>query len=237
MESPSAARHPSLEGIAPTALSGRTRTPYGAVGAVVLQVDATVSRCHGLAWLIAQREASLLTRLSALYAEGKDEGWSPDDFTRARLATLRPRRAEINRLGRAYLDELAPGVIDAAHRMRRAGIAVELSSEVAIEALFPVAAALGITPAALHGPSLRFDALGAYRGCDVKPRILATERERDLRDGQPRTLYVGTAQSDLAIDAARELFLSFTGFVTVEGKAPASDSIASFDELAALVAA
>ena len=84
---------------------------------------------------------------------------------------------------------------------------------------------------------MRFDALGAYRGCDVRPRVLATERERDPRDGQPRTLYVGTAQSDLAIDAADGLFLSFTGFVTVDGKASASDSIASFDELAALVAA
>ena len=236
MESPSAVHRPAHESLVPGALTARARTPYGAVGTVVLQVDATVSRCHGLAWLIAQREASLLTRLSAIYAEGKEEGWSAADFIRARLATLRPRRAEINRLGRAYLDELAPGVVDAAHRMRRAGVAVELSSEVGVEALFGVAAALGITPSALHGPSLRFDALGAYRGCDVRPRVLATERERDPRDGQPRTLYVGTAQSDLAIDAADGLFLSFTGFVTVDGKASASDSIASFDELAALVA-
>jgi hypothetical protein len=236
MESPSFLHRSARESIASGLLAGRARHPYGAVGTVVLQVDATVSRCHGLAWLIAQRESSLLARLSAIHAEGKAEGWSADDFTRARLATLRPRRAEINRLGRAYLDELAPGVIDAAHRMRRAGVSVELSSEVAIEALFGVATALGITPAALHGPSLRFDALGAYRGCDVKPRVLAHERERDPRDGQPRTLYVGTAQSDMAIEAADELFLSFTGFVTPEGIAPASDSISSFDELAALVA-
>jgi hypothetical protein len=199
---------------------------------IVLQVDAAVSRCHGLAWLIAQRESSLLGRLSDLQAEGVDEGWSRADFTRARLATLRPRRAEINLLGRVYVDELAPGVADAVRRIRRAGIAVRLSSEVAIEALFGVAAALDVAPDALRGPSLRFDALGAYRGCGVGRDGTGTAREV-----QGRTFYVGTPGSDLALQAGDGVFLPFTGFVTRDGVAAGPESISSFGELAALVGA
>jgi hypothetical protein len=198
----------------------------------VLQVDAAVSRCHGLAWLIAQRESSVLGRLSELQARGITERWSADDFTRARLATLRPRRAEINLLGRVYLDELAPGVAEAVRRIRRAGITVQLSGEVAIEALFGVAAALDVAPDALRGPSLRFDALGAYRGCGVGQDAAAHERDADAG-----VLYVGTTGSDLAVHAGDGPFVSFTGYVMRDGAAAGPESVSSFGELAALVGA
>jgi hypothetical protein len=204
----------------------------GSPSVVVLQVDAAVSRCHGLAWLIAQRESSVLGRLSELQARGIDEGWSADEFTRARLAALRPRRAEINLLGRVYVEELAPGVVEAVRRIRRAGIALQLSGEVAIEALFGVAAALDVAPDALRGPALRFDALGAYRGCAAAQYAATRGREADAS-----ALYVGTTGSDLALHVGDGPFLSFTGYVMRDGVAAGPESVSSFGELAALVGA
>ena len=207
-----------------------TRLPNGVPTVVVLQVDAAVSRCHGLAWLVAQRETGILGRLAELNALSRDEGWSAADLTQARLSVLRPRRAEMNRLSLAYLHELAPGVIDAAHRIRRAGIVVELASEVAIESLFGVATALGVTPSGLRGPTLRFDALGAYRGCEVRPVVESRERGY--------TLGVGTASSDLARVSPADSFVVFTGFVESGDRlAPRVPTASSFGELASWLAA
>jgi hypothetical protein len=104
---------------------------------------------------MAQRDASFLARLSELQADARAEEWTDAQLVCARLAMIRPRRAEVNALGRAYLDALAPGAIDAAHRLRSAGVAIGLSSDVAAESLFGVATALGVMPEDLYAPTVR----------------------------------------------------------------------------------
>lgn len=195
------------------------------IDTIVLQVDGTVTGIQGLAWLAANRDAAMLRRLSELQVEAMASGWSRAEFTRARLGCLRPRRAEVNALGRAYLGAIAPGAVDAAHRMRRAGVGVELSGEVGIEAMLGLADALGVTPDAIHAPRLRFDALGAYTGCDVGARAGASSTART---------FVGTRHSELLVEAESDQFVRFTGFVAHEGPARGT-SVASFAELAALV--
>ena len=202
----------------------RANTRAGDV-TIVLQVDGTVTCIQGLAWLAANRDATTLQRLSELQVEAMVGGWSRAEFIRARLSCLRPRRAEINALGRAYLDAIAPGAVDAAHRMRRAGLGVEISGEVGIEAMLGLADALGVTPDAIHAPRLRFDALGAYTGCDVAPR--------EAVRGVTRT-FVGTRQSELLVQAEGDQFVRYTGFIAHEGPAQGA-SVASFTELATMV--
>jgi hypothetical protein len=194
---------------------------------VVLQVDGVVSRVQGLAWLMSQRDASTLRKLADLQVEAMADGWTADELVRGRLSCLRPRRAEINALGRAYLDGLAPGVVNAAHRIRRAGITVELSGEVGVESLFHVADALGVTPEAINAPRLRFDALGSYSGCDLSGRATASAE-------QGGRLFVGTRQSESLVDGTRDAFVRYTGFVAHEGISSAT-SVASFADLAELV--
>jgi hypothetical protein len=205
---------------------------------VVLQVDSTVSAIQGLAWLIERRDPSVLTRLSELQAEAREEGWTWRDVARARLSVLRPRREEINALGQAYLKAMLPGAVEAAHRMRRAGISVALASEVAAEALFGVANALGVGPADIQAPHLRFDALGAFVSSSL-PMPAAEEESDPLAAGTsspaPRTLYVGTRPSELLTQAQRDSFVAFTGVVAREGVSGARETIGSFAELPALV--
>lgn len=205
----------------------RSRHPFGNVAAVVFQVDATVSSIQGLAWLTDRRDATARTRLAEIEAQAAEEGWTPSEIARARLACLRPRRAELNALGRAYLDALSPGVIDAAHRIRRTGITVGLASDVAVEALFGVANALGVTPSEIHAPSVRFDALGAYAGSDVRVPMST--------NGSPM-VYVGTHRFTLFTHVATSTFVAFTGVVAQEGTAFApSASVSTFSELATLI--
>src|SRR5439155_18194275 len=107
--------------------------------AVVLQVDGTVSRVDGLAWLAARRDDDTMARLADLQRDAAAQRWAWPDLTRARPKHLRPRRAEVNELGAAYLAALVPGAVEAAQALRRAGISVSLASDLAAEALFGVA--------------------------------------------------------------------------------------------------
>jgi hypothetical protein len=205
--------------------------------AVVLQVDATVSAIDGLAWLAARRDAAAGERLAALQREAAAQRWGWADLTRARLKQLRPRRAEVNELGAAYLAALVPGAVDAARALRRAGIAVCLASDVAAEALFGVATALGVSPNELYAPRLRFDAIGAYVGCDLN-----TARVDDASDatGSPasasaaHTMFVGTRRSAVFAPRLTDDFVAFSGVVAREGVSDAVATVATFPELVAV---
>jgi hypothetical protein len=217
--------------------SGRERVESAIPGvdAVVLQVDATVSNIHGLAWLIERRGDDILTRLSELHAQAKVAGWGWAELSRARLSVLRPRRAEINALGQAYLGGMLPGVVDATRRLRRAGIAVSIASEVAQEALFGVANALGLGTAEILAPRLRFDTLGAYVGCDLSALRGGSDVELGEAGADTRTVYVGTRHSDMLAPPEPDAFIAFTGVVAREGVSPSKRSVDSFADLAQLL--
>jgi hypothetical protein len=210
---------------------GSTRSVVRQAGAIVLQVDSAVARVHGLAWLTNQRESAVLRRLADLQAEATAESWTAEQLASARLGVIRPRRSEVNALGQEYLRSLAPGVADAAHRIRRSGISVGLASDVAVEALFGVATALGVTPEDIHAPTVRFDALGFYTGSDV-----ARRRSARTADGVG-CVFIGARPPEFGMQR-EDAFIRFTGFVQQEGipHTEALDTIGSYAELAALVA-
>ena len=221
--------------LTPAARRERPELASRRADAVVLQVDATVSQINGFEWLMERRGGSILTRLSEIQAEAAERKWGVTEVARARLSLLRPRRAEINALGQAYLAAMLPDAVDVAHRMRRAGISVALASEVAAEALFGVANALGVSARDIHAPHLRFDALGAYVGCDAGLPPLADRLAVDdalTAASGARTLYVGTRHSELLAPRDSDNFLAFTGVVARESMRSDGGSVDSFAALA-----
>ena len=207
---------------------------------VVFQVDATISGIDGLTWLSSRRDAASAAFLVSLQREAVEAKWSATTHARARLAHLRPRRAEVNELGAAYLAALTPGAATAVQAFRRAGIAVSLASDVGAEALFGVATALGVSPDELRAPRLRFDALGAYVGCDLGGS--GAELDEDAASRAPaaattsrRTLFVGTRRSPVFAPRGTDAFIAFSGVVAREGRPDAETSVSSFHDLTALV--
>jgi len=216
----------------------RHAAPIGRPEAVVLQVDSSVSSIDGLEWLASRRDAGTLNRLVALRREAAEQRWGWAELTRARLKQLRPRRAEINELGAAYLAALTEGVIDAVAALRRAGIAVALASDVGAEALFGVATALGVSPNELYAPRLRFDAIGAFVSCDLNSARADDEVDvTGVRSGSARlrTLYVGTKRSAVFAPRATDAFVAFSGVDTRESPSDALATLSSFHDLPALV--
>lgn len=207
---------------------------------VVLQVDATISGIDGLTWLSSRRNSASAAYLVELQRESVASGWSASTHARARLAHLRPRRAEVNELGAAYLAALTPGAAPAVQAFRRAGIAVALASEVGAEALFGVATALGVSPDELRAPRLRFDALGAYVGCDLTgsdDEVHEDSAWRAQTGSTPsrRTVFVGTRRSPVFAPRAADAFIAFSGVVARDSRPDTETSVSSFHDLTALL--
>jgi len=207
---------------------------------VVLQVDGTISGIDGLTWLSSRRDAASAAYLVALHKESVEAGWSASTHARARLAHLRPRRAEVNELGAAYLAALTPGAAPAVQALRRAGIAVALASEVGAESLFGVATALGVSPDELRAPRLRFDALGAYVGADLAGSDVEVDEDSAWRSSAAstvsrRTVWVGTRRSPVFAPHDTDAFIAFSGVVARDGRPDDETSVSSFHDLTALL--
>lgn len=216
------------------------RVPASRPEMVVMQVDTTISAVDGLAWLASRRDAASSTYLVSLQREAVEAGWSATSHARARLAHLRPRRAEVNELGAAYLAALTPGAVPAVQAFRRAGIAVALASEVGAEALFGVATALGVSPDELRAPRLRFDALGAYVGCDLAESGAVEDEDSTWRapvssTASRRTVFVGTRRSPMFAPRGNDAFIAFSGVVARDGESHSETSVSSFHDLTALL--
>jgi hypothetical protein len=231
--------------------SARELTPFGAPAlpysaerhaaagrpeTVVLQVDATVSGIDGLTWLTARRDAECRARLAALQRDAVLRGWSGAELAQAHLTLLRPRRAEINELGAAYVGSLVPGAAETVAALRRGGVTVILASDVAAEALFGVAAAFAMGPEELLAPHLRFDAIGAYVGSAIPAGGLHHEvaAAPALANGARPRWFVGTRQSALFSLRGTDAFIAFTGVVAREGRSEALATVSSFSELGSL---
>ena len=95
---------------------------------LVLDVDSTVSGIEGIDWLAARRGEAICRRVSELTWEAMQGRLPLEQVYGARLAEIRPRRDEVDALSRAYVDAMAPGVVEVVARIRSAGVQVLLVS-------------------------------------------------------------------------------------------------------------
>ncbi|MBW8772978.1 MAG: HAD-IB family phosphatase [Gemmatimonadetes bacterium] len=206
---------------------------------VVLDVDSTLSGIEGIDWLAALRGPDLAARIGELTREAMDGTTPIDRLYGRRLELVRPTRAELGELARAYATSAAPGARDTIDRMRRAGLEVRVISGGIRGAILPFAAWLGLSPEAVRAVEVRTDPEGRYMDWDeASPLATPTGKEVVLRSlGLPMpVLAVGDGSTDLAMRAAGATFAAFTGFVRRDAVVRAADhAVSSFDELRSLV--
>lgn len=206
---------------------------------VVIDVDSTISGIEGIDWL-AKRRGEIVARRVAVLTEEAMRGAVPlEHVYGTRLAAIRPRRDDVDALSRAYVEALAPGVVETFARFRRAGVQIVLMSGGLRHALVRLSFHLGIDIDDLHAVDVRFDAIGAYVGFDTQSPLTTSDGKAaklarlDL-DGP--VLLVGDAITDLGMRRVTGQFAAFTGFVTREPVVKQADfTVESFEELASLV--
>src|SRR3954467_14930100 len=87
-------------------------------GTVVLDVDSTISGIEGIDWLAQRRGEIIAKRVAALTEEAMRGAIPLEHVYGTRLATIRPRREDLDALSRAYVEALAPGVAETFTRFR-----------------------------------------------------------------------------------------------------------------------
>ena len=210
-----------------------------AFATVILDVDSTVSGIEGVDWLAARRGDVVAGKVAALTDEAMRGVIALEDVYATRLGLVRPRREDIEALARAYVSAVAPGCATAVRRLRDAGVQVMLVSGGLRPALLPLAGHLGVGTSDVHGVEVRFDAVGSYDGFDAASPLTTATGKRTLVESlapQRPVLAVGDGSTDLAMRAAVDRFIAFTGFVRREPVVRGADAVIhSFDELVPLV--
>jgi len=186
-------------------------------GALVLDVDSTVSGIEGIDWLAARRGPDVARRVHELTHRAMAGELALEDVYGSRLSEIKPRREDVEALSHAYLERMAPGVTESVARIRGAGVRVTLVSGGLRPALLRLTSHLGLAQSDLHAVSVEFDAAGAYVGYDSDSALTKADGKArvvsELRLPRP-IVAVGDGATDLATREVVDAFVAFTGFVS-----------------------
>ena len=203
---------------------------------VVLDVDSTLCGVEGIDWLAQRRGAETARRTKELTDRAMNGEIALDTVYAERLALIRPTRDDIEVLSNVYRRTIAEGASAAIAQLKRANIRVVLVSGGVRQAIAPLARELNVD---LHAVDLRWNEKGEYQGFDDKSPLSMQQGKLDVVRALalPRpTLAVGDGATDLAMRAAVDRFIAFTGFVRRAAVVEKADAeVASFAELANLV--
>ena len=208
---------------------------------VVFDVDSTLVGIEGIDWIAARRSPAVAERIAALTDAAMAGALTLEEVYGPRLAAVAPTLAEIGELGHAYVAAIAPGAQRCVSALREAGCRSVIVSGGLRPALLPLADALGIPPADVHGVGIKFGAAGAYVDFDRASPLARQFGKATLVAGLslPRPLVaVGDGSTDLVIRTAgaADRFIAFTGFTARDTVVRGADHIVtSFDALTALL--
>lgn len=178
---------------------------------VFFDVDSTLVTIEGID--VLARGDSAIAKLTERAMNGEI---SVDEVYARRLDLIRPKRIDVEALGRQYPVSLVEGAEEAVEALRNAGVQVHLVTAGIFQAMQPLAARLEIPDRALHAVALRFDDAGNYVDFDrTSPLTRPRGKEVVVRDVRARTkgkaAFVGDGATDLEAKAAVDLFIGFGG--------------------------
>jgi phosphoserine phosphatase len=206
---------------------------------IVFDVDSTLSGIEGIDWLAALRGPET-EAWSAALTERAMRGEIPIEAVYGqRMGKVRPDRAEIEQLGREYVERIAPGAREAFAEFHERDIELVMVSGGLREAILPLARELRVDDSRLYAVSVFFDDEGAYAGFDERSLLTRQDGKRiTVRDMGLRgpILAVGDGMTDCEMKPVVETFAAFTGFTK---RAPVIERadfvIEKFDQLTELV--
>ena len=202
-------------------------------------MDSTVSGIEGIDWLAAQRSPEIAAEVAALTRDAM-EGRIPLEWVYGRrLSIVKPARSDVEALGDAYVEALAPGAGAAIAELARNGVQVHLISGGIAQAVLRIAAAVGLPERSVHAVTVEFDDAGGYSGYDEQSPLTTQAGKRKLLEQlclRRPVLMVGDGMTDIETLRVVDAFAAFTGFCARPAViAAAHHTAGSFDDLLQLI--
>ena len=177
---------------------------------VVFDCDSTLSALEGIEELA--RDNAEVARLTQLAMEG---AIALEEVYGRRLALVQPSRADVERIGRRYVETLLPNVAQLVAALHALGKRVCIVSGGVRPAVAHLAEALHIPDACVHAVELSFDAAGRYAGFDTRSPLARAggkiEVLRSLRRAGEALAFVGDGATDLEAAGEAARFVAFGG--------------------------
>jgi phosphoserine phosphatase len=180
---------------------------------IFLDCDSTLSAIEGIDELARGRGPRIFAQVEAMTTAAMDGKIPVEVVFARRLDIIQPRRADVEAVGRLYIETVEPTAQATIATLKAAGWTPIILSGGFRQAIAPFAAHLGIER--VEAVDLYFDAGGNYTGFDQefpgtrsggKPVRIAEIKE-ELRPA--RTVMVGDGASDLETAPVVDLFVGF----------------------------
>ncbi len=182
-------------------------------GTVLFDCDTTLSAMEGIDELARNHRDQIVP-----LTEAAMRGEVPLESVYARrLHIIKPSRADLERIGRMYVERLVDGAREVVTGLSRAGVDVHIISGGLRPAVLHVAESLGVPPEKVHAVDIHFDDAGNFSGFDE-----ASPLTRD--GGKPAVIeslgplarplmLVGDGNTDLDAKPVVDCFVGFAGVV------------------------
>ena len=206
---------------------------------VVIDVDSTLCGIEGIDWLASRRDPTIAAEIAAVTERAMNGELPLESVYGERLRIIQPTRDEIRELADAYAATVAPGAAEVVARLRAANVRMALVSGGILQAIAPVARALGFATGEVNAVSLRFDANGTYVGYDESTPLRRQNGKAEVvasLDLPRATLAVGDGSTDVVMRRVADAFAAYVEFARrPQVVAAAEFVIGSFDELERVV--
>ena len=205
----------------------------------MFDVDSTLSGIEGIDWLAAQRGPEIQAWSAALTERAMNGQIPIEAVYGERMHAVRPNRAEIEQLGRIYIDRMTDGARELFADLHERGIETVMVSGGLREAIAPLAAELGVDLRHVHAVSIYFDNDGCYAGFEESSPMTRQNGKRLVVGAmglEAPVLAVGDGMTDSEMKSVVDGFAAFTGFTNRPPVIERADFvIENFDQLRALV--
>jgi len=216
-----------------------TPPPYDTL---VFDCDSTLARIEGVEELAGARRAEI----EEMTARAMDGEIALEEVYGRRLELVRPTRAQVERVGRAYVAQAAPRARELITALRALDKRVAIVSGGLLPAVRVLAQALGVAAADVHAVDVWFDAEGGYAGFDAGSPLARSGGKVALlariaaAPAAGRVALVGDGVTDLEAARHAARFVAFGGFVrraAVFARAAVACDVPDFAALAPLLLA
>ena len=193
---------------------------------VIFDCDSTLSAVEGIDELAGpHREASSALTAAAMRGELRLE-----EVYGRRLELIRPSRAQVEALGRLYVERLVPDARETVAALRAEGIAVRIVSGGLLPAVREVARAVGVPDEHVAAVDVTFDAGGAFAGWETGSPLACSLGKRTQLERWNGTLsrpvmMVGDGITDLEARPPADRFVAFAGVADREPVTSAADAV------------
>jgi len=185
--------------------------PYATI---VFDCDSTLSSIEGICELAGDEHAEELERLTA----GAMDGTAPlEEVYGRRLELVGPTRADLERVGRRYIETALPYTREVVQALHSLGKSVVVVSGGLLPPVRTLALHLGIRPERVHAVDIHFNERGEYAGFEEDSPLARAGGKPELmrtlagEGGAEPICLVGDGATDLEASGEIARFVAFGG--------------------------